>query len=92
MWPHALPDDGSLNVCAMPADTIPAALKLAAKVKGASHEELEDVFTSSGRRIEIWSEPPVEFNVDGELVGLKTPATFEIVSSIRVRVPAKSSS
>lgn len=88
VWPGAVPDDGLLDVCAMQAPTIPAALKLAAKVKAASHEELDDVFTSTGRHIEIAADPPVEFNVDGELVGLKSPATFEIVSSIKMRVPA----
>lgn len=88
VWPAAIPDDRVLNVCAMPAATIPAAVKLATKVRSASHEEVEDVHTSRGPRIEILADPVVEFNVDGELVGLETPATFEIVSSMKVRVPA----
>jgi diacylglycerol kinase (ATP) len=87
VWPAAVPDDGALDVCAMPAPSVPAAVKLATKVRTASHGELDGVFTSRGPRIEITAEPPVEFNVDGELVGLKTPATFAIASSITMRVP-----
>ena len=87
VWPDAVPDDGLLNVCAMPAPSIPAALKLAARVKNASHLSLDDVFSSAAPRVDISADPPVEFNVDGELLGLKTPATFELASSIRMRVP-----
>jgi diacylglycerol kinase family enzyme len=36
----------------------------------------------------IDADPPVEFNVDGELIGLKTPATFEVVGQITMLLPA----
>lgn len=86
LWPSARPDDGALNVCAMPADNVASALRLAARVKAASHESIPDVYTTTGARIEITAEPAIEFNVDGELIGLKTPASFELVGRLRMRV------
>jgi diacylglycerol kinase (ATP) len=88
VWPDAVPDDGSLDLCALPAPDLRAALELAARVRTGSHQQLDRVFTSRDRRVEISADPPIEFNVDGELVGLETPATFEIVSSMTMRVPS----
>lgn len=85
VWPGADPADGLLNVCALPASSGPAALKLAAKLKAGSHEEIPEVRTGAAARIEIRSEPPIEFNVDGELVGLESPVTFELVARMRMR-------
>jgi len=84
LWPSAAPDDGALNGCALPARNHAAALKLAALVKGGGHERLEGVVTEVGPTIHIDSDPPIEINVDGELVGLTTPATFEVAGRLRV--------
>lgn len=70
------------------ASSIPESLALAAGVKAATHEDLDHVETIASARIEIHADPEIQFNVDGELIGLKSPATFEIVSSVRFLVPA----
>jgi len=41
----------------------------------------------SGRTFTIEADPTMEFNVDGELVGLRTPATFELVSTCGFLAP-----
>jgi diacylglycerol kinase (ATP) len=92
VWPSAQVDDGRLNACALAASGIAQAVNLAAKVKQSTHEELDNVTTTSSSKITIKAEPPLEFNVDGELVGLRSPATFEIVSSVKFLVPVGASS
>jgi diacylglycerol kinase (ATP) len=90
VWPSAQPDDGRLNGCAMGAANMAHALALAAKLKLAAHEELSSVVTKTSRRIEIEADPQIEFNVDGELIGLRSPALFEIVGSVSFVVPSNS--
>jgi diacylglycerol kinase (ATP) len=85
LWPAAAPDDGILNGCALGAANRAAGLLLAARIKGGSHAQLDSVMTTQGRRIEITSEPDIEINVDGELVGLSTPAAFEVAGKVRIR-------
>ncbi|MDQ3646887.1 MAG: hypothetical protein M3345_08150 [Actinomycetota bacterium] len=87
VWPAAHPDDGVLEACALPAGSGPAALKLAVKVKTGTHDEVPEVATVSAEKIELDARPGIELNVDGELVGLKTPATFEPVGKIKIAVP-----
>jgi diacylglycerol kinase (ATP) len=86
VWPDADPGDGSLDGCALPAASIAAAARLAAKVKLGSHAEIHDVKFESASKIEIDAEPSIEFNVDGELIGLETPATFETIGELRMIV------
>jgi diacylglycerol kinase (ATP) len=85
VWPSAVPDDGVLNGCALGAPGRAAALKLAGLMRHGAHERLEHVATSAGPRITLHSDPPIEVNCDGELIGLRTPATFEIAGRLRVR-------
>jgi diacylglycerol kinase (ATP) len=85
VWPTAAPDDGVLNGCALGAPNHAAALKLAARVRNGSHEELEGVATEMAEEIRIDADPPMEINVDGDLVGLTTPATFAIAGRLRIR-------
>ena len=85
MWPTAAPDDGALNGCALGAPNHARALQLAARVKSGSHEDFDGVVTELAPRITIDADPPMEVNVDGELIGLMTPATFEIAGRLRVR-------
>ena len=89
VWPDADPRDGDLNACVLAAEGMLEAAKLAAKVKGGSHVELEGVESTKADRIQIDSSPQLELNVDGELVGLKTPVVFELFASTRFKVPAK---
>jgi diacylglycerol kinase (ATP) len=87
MWPEADPGDGLLDACALRADRVADALKLAASVKGGGHVGLDEVATLRRARIEVASEPPIAFNIDGELVGLESPVVFERAGTVRVRAP-----
>ena len=78
VWPDADPSDGVLEGCALAAPNVAAAVKLLLKVRAGEHGGLDEVRTTRGPRIAIDADPPIELNVDGELVGLTTPATFEI--------------
>ena len=89
LWPRAVIDDGILDACALPAVDGGAAAKLAMKVKGGTHEEIDDVKTARGPRIEVGSDPQIEMNVDGELIGLMTPATFELEGQLRIKSAAR---
>jgi diacylglycerol kinase family enzyme len=88
VWPQADPADGQLDGCALPVGGPADAVKLAAKVRDGKHLDLEGVTTTRGSRIEIGASEDIEFNVDGELVGLKAPAVFEVIGSFTMRVPA----
>lgn len=90
VWPRADPDDGKLNGCALPAANYVAALRLGTRVRVASHEDLPEVRTCEGERIEIAAKPGIEFNVDGELVDLRSPAVFELVGRLKMRLPDRS--
>ena len=81
MWPSARPDDGLLDVCVLSAGSIAEAVVLAGKTRIGSHEDSDGAVIVSGRTFTIEADPTMEFNVDGELVGLRTPATFELVST-----------
>lgn len=84
VWPSAQLDDGLLDGCALGASNHAAALRLAASVRGGSHVGLEGVETTRAACISIAADPPIEINVDGELVGLTTPATFACAGTFRM--------
>ena len=87
VWPEADPGDGALDGCAMSATGLIETVKLAATVRGGSHVDLDGVVTDRAAEITIEAEPEMEFNVDGELLGLTPPATFRVVGKLRVRAP-----
>jgi diacylglycerol kinase (ATP) len=87
VFPQAHPSDGKLDACGLSAPNISSALRLAAKVRVGEHNELDGVRTLRSERIDVTSTPQLEFNLDGELVGLGTPARFEIAGRVRMRVP-----
>ena len=87
VWPDADPSDGRLDVCVIPARNIVKALQVAGKVRGGTHVDDPEVETLRSETIEIETDPTIEFNVDGEIVKLKSPATFSLVGKIRVRAP-----
>ncbi len=84
------PGDGALEV-ALAAEGAVDLVKLATKLKFET-TAISRVETSSGAEISIRSEPTIEINVDGELIGLKTPATFGVVAKTRLLVPPPSGS
>jgi diacylglycerol kinase (ATP) len=87
VWPSARPDDGALNACALAVRNPAQGAILAARVRSGSHEDQDGVLTDRAESIVIESDPPIGFNVDGELVGLTSPATFEIAGRVRFLVP-----
>ena len=88
VWPDADPSDGLLDACALGASGAGATVQLLLRVRGGDHEGLEGVATTTGGRVQIDADPPIEFNVDGELVGLFSPATFEVAGRLRLVAPA----
>jgi diacylglycerol kinase (ATP) len=87
VWPSAQPDDGALDACALAIRNPAQAALLAARVRSGKHEDLDEVLTERNASITIEADPPIEFNIDGELVGLMSPATFEIVGQVGFLVP-----
>lgn len=84
VWPDADPSDGSLDACAFALPGPAAAAKLIPRLLRGTHEGIDEVATTRARRVTIESDPPIELNVDGELVGLKTPVTFEICGRLTI--------
>jgi diacylglycerol kinase (ATP) len=88
VWPSARPDDGLLDACALALRNPAQGALLATRVRAGEHEDLDGVLTVGGASIEIECEPAFEFNVDGELVDLISPARFELAGRVRFLVPA----
>jgi diacylglycerol kinase (ATP) len=90
VWPSARPDDGLLDGVALCASNVARALVLGAQVKAGSHQGAVGVMSSRAKKVSVSADPAIEFNVDGELPGLKSPATFEVVGRLRLLVPQRS--
>ena len=88
VWPDGEPDDGLLDACALAPSNAAAAAALVPLIKAGKHAGREGVFLSRGRRLELSTEPAIELSVDGEFVGLRTPATVEIAGRMKIRAPA----
>lgn len=86
VFPDADPSDGRLDLCALTVSSIAAGLKLVVDVKRGEHVDDEDAHVLQGTRFDVTSAPPMEFNCDGDLVDLRTPATFEVHEKIRILV------
>jgi diacylglycerol kinase (ATP) len=87
VWPSARPDDRELDACGLAVRNPAQGALLATRVKAGKHEDLDGVLTDRAAAIDIACDPAFEFNVDGELVGLTSPARFELVGRVRVLVP-----
>jgi diacylglycerol kinase (ATP) len=90
VWPRARPDDGSLDGVALCASTLPQAVAMGAKVKSGRHEGADGVMMTRAQKVSVTADPAIEFNVDGELLGLETPVTFEVIDRLRMLVPQRS--
>ncbi len=84
VWPQADPGDGLLDGCALPAEGPTDLIKLGASLKLGDHRGLDGVTTVRGSTISVDADPVIEINVDGELIGLKTPASFELFTRTRI--------
>src|SRR6185436_5940156 len=67
--PRAEVDDGLLDVMIAPATTIPQLALLVPKVLLGQHLDDDRLIFRRAARIEIESDPPMVFNVDGEILG-----------------------
>lgn len=76
--PQAEIDDGLLEVMIAPATTIPQLAVLVPQVLLGRHLDSDLLIFRKATRIEIESDPPMGFNVDGELLG-EEPALFEVL-------------
>jgi diacylglycerol kinase (ATP) len=88
VWPEADPGDGLLDACALPAEGPVDLAKVAAAVKLGRHQGIDGVVYRRSASLTIEADPAIEINVDGELVGLRTPATFETFTRTRLMLPA----
>lgn len=76
--PHSQLDDGFLDLIIAPATTIPQLAILIPQVLLGRHTESELLLFRKITHVEITSDPPMSFNVDGELIG-DAPARFEVL-------------
>lgn len=88
VFPEADPSDGALDSCAVAIPDPASAAKLIPRLLRGTHEGIDEVATSRADSIVVESDPPIELNVDGDLVGLKTPATFEVAGTLAIATPA----
>lgn len=87
MWPEADPSDGLLDGCAVAAEGVVDAVRLGMRVRQGTHGELPGVTTVRASEIRIEADPEMEMNVDGEIVGIRTPVTFRLDGTVTMRVP-----
>ncbi|HVR98729.1 MAG TPA: diacylglycerol kinase family protein [Thermoanaerobaculia bacterium] len=76
--PQAVLDDGLLDVMIAPATTIPQLAVLVPTVLLGRHIGSDLLIFRKAARVEIDCDPPMTFNVDGEIVG-EGPARFEVL-------------
>lgn len=76
--PKAVLDDGLLDVLIAPATTLPQLAVLVPTVLMGRHMESDLLLFRRATRVEIDGDPPMGFNVDGEMIG-EGPALFEIL-------------
>jgi diacylglycerol kinase (ATP) len=76
--PQSELDDGLLDLMIAPATTIPQLALLVPQVLLGRHIDSDLLLFRKATQIEIESDPPMSFNVDGELIG-EAPVRFEVL-------------
>lgn len=76
--PHSILDDGLLDVLIAPVTTIPQLAVLVPQVLLGRHMESDLLVFRQTASVEIESDPPMMWNVDGEIIG-DQPARFEVL-------------
>lgn len=76
--PGALLDDGRMDVVVVGAATLPKLGVFAARLAAGRHLEHELVTTFRTRSLAVESDPPMDFNVDGERIG-RGRFAFEVI-------------
>lgn len=88
VFPEARVDDGLLECCVIEASSVVEGLRVASRVRKGGHEGMGSVTTLRARSFRIEADPTMEFNVDGDVVDLRTPATFEVARRMRMMLPS----
>jgi YegS/Rv2252/BmrU family lipid kinase len=81
--PHALSDDGLLDVCVLPCRSRPEAINLVLRAAAGEHLGVEGVVYAKGRQIRIDSKVQIPVQLDGDAAG-HTPIQIELLP---VRLP-----
>ncbi|CAN5676004.1 lipid kinase [soil metagenome] len=87
LWPDADPSDGLLDACGISVGGVRDAAKVMLKLPTGEIDEIEMTGCRRDCKIDVRADDAVEFNVDGELLGLTTPATFEVTGRLRILAP-----
>ena len=89
LWPQADPSDGLLDSCAIAVTGPASGIEVLKRTRDGSLAESRQATFSRANEITLDAEPQIELNVDGDLVGLRTPATFAVATRARVLVPRR---
>ena len=81
--PHARADDGVLDVCALPARSVPDLMVLFLQAAVGEHLRKDGVVYVKGRRVRVDAAEPVPIQVDGDPAG-HTPAEIDLLP---IRLP-----
>lgn len=88
--PDAKMDDGFLDVCILHRFYLRDVLRLVFNMLLGRVRDDRAVSFYQAKRIEIRSNPPLDLQIDGEVVDMQTPLVCEIVPrGLKVRVPLK---
>ena len=88
--PDAKMDDGLLDICILHRFYLRDVLRLIWNMLLGRVREDRAVSFYHAKRVEIRSNPPLDLQVDGEVVDLQTPLVCEVVPrGLKVRVPLK---
>jgi diacylglycerol kinase (ATP) len=79
--PRSLLDDGLLDVMLVPAVSLPELALLVPQILLGRHTESDLLHFRKAGRIDIEADPPMSFNVDGELIG-EGPIRFELLPRV----------
>jgi YegS/Rv2252/BmrU family lipid kinase len=91
--PDAKMDDGLLDVCILHRFYVRDVVRLLWSTLLGRVREDRAVSFYQAKRVEILSDPPLDLQIDGEVVDLQTPLCVEVVPrNLKVRVPFASES
>jgi diacylglycerol kinase (ATP) len=76
--PHSELDDGLLDLMLVPTTTLPQLARLVPQILLGKHGESDPLIIRELTTLEIESDPPMAFNLDGELIG-EGPIRFDVL-------------
>ncbi|HSK76692.1 MAG TPA: diacylglycerol kinase family protein [Thermoanaerobaculia bacterium] len=79
--PRSILDDGLLDVLIAPVTTVPQLAVLVPQILLGRHLESDLLVFRQTARVEIVADPPMMWNVDGEIIG-DQPARFEVLPRV----------